>query len=489
MCNRSTLCFYSESGLCDPNPCLNGGSCIEAGTEFRCVCNGTANGYGGQTCGAVIVHFPPIPPVTDGVFIPILLYTNVNEFPDGFDDKKRVAITIPNQDKFRAIVDVNRGDRNPTIVIGAIGVLRLSLPSNVDRVIYLPRERDVYVTGGSNNERKSHFEKFSLPRGLLQPSCCSADDHVKLSCPGNSTQTISLLSPCQWITTVRGVVRTNAGVVFVQSSSLSLPTSLSSFRYKEVSGKSYINDIRLEIESCHECSSTNSQYSCYNHTPDDTVEFLQARALAFTYINQTQTLLPPWLELFVDLELSLESITSNKNDLFAPVTRPSEPVSSFEGCDKLTNLEGSRYSVLRYDKTLSAVIDGQRYDYNETETTHGDVMCFAVDLCHESESPVHMQISQPINDILVYQYLRQFTERQWNILLNTVSVFIQPVTQSSDGMFWNGVEMISFPGIETDVSVNGYVLSKFHENNSLGMDIEFNGDASLNYTVSKPLYR
>ena len=455
------------------------------------MCNGTANGYGGQTCGAVIVHFPPIPPVTDGVFIPILLYANVNEFPDGFNGKVNVAIRVPNNPKsFQAIVNVNRREKNPTSVRGEIGVIRLSLKER-DDVIHLPREGDVFVTGGSDNERKSHFEQFSLPKGLLQPSCCSADD-VTLSCPGASTQTISLLSPCQWRKTGRGVTRTDAGVVFVQNNKLSLPMSLSGFRYRE---NDYINDIRAnqsECLPCTECNNTDSQMCvCYDHTPHDTLEFLQTSALAFTYLSEIKKLLPSWLELSVDLQMGSESSGSTRNGIFAPFTEPSEPVSSFEGCNKLTDLVGSRYSVLRYDKTLSAVIDGKRYDYREnTETgTTGDVMCFAVDLCHESESPVHMQISQPINDILVYQYLRGFTDRQWNILLNTVSVFKQSVTQSSDGMFWNGVEMISFPGIETDVSVNGYVLSKFHENNSLDMDIEFNGDVSLNYTVSKRLYR
>ncbi|CAI8033856.1 hypothetical protein GBAR_LOCUS19095 [Geodia barretti] len=177
--------------------------------------------------------------------------------------------------------------------------------------------------------------------------------------------------------------------------------------------------------------------------------------------------------------MSLESSGSTKNDLFAPITRPSEPVSSFEGCDKLTNLEGSRYSVLRYDKTLSAVIDSQRYDYRESTET-GDVMCFAVDLCHESESPVHMQISQPINDILVYQYLRGFTDRQWNILLNTVSVFKQSVTQSSSDTFWNGMEMMSLPDVKVDISVNTELELQFNEG-GLNFMVEFSGDASFEY--------
>ena len=447
------------------------------------MCNGTATGYGGPTCGAVIVHFPPIPPVTDGLEFQITLYTGV----EGFSERVRVNIDRPKQ---RHVLRVNSGEISPATVSGEIGIVRVSLPKNTPEVMYEPRVRIVYISGGSDNETQPFFERFNLTRGLLQPSCCSADDRVKLSCPGGSTQTISLLSPCQWSTTNVGVTRTT-GAVFAKSGNLSLPTSLFGLRYREIRDTPYTNDLRAfpsECEVCSECNTDPTCY-CYIHTQQDTAVFLEARALAFTYISQIQILLPPWLELLVDLQMSLKSSGSTKNDLFAPITRPSEPVSSFEGCDKLTNLEGSRYSVLRYDKTLSAVIDGQRYDYREsTETgTTGDVMCFAVDLCHESESPVHMQISQPINDILVYQYLRQFTDRQWNILLNTVSVFKQPVTQSS-GVFWNGVDMISLPDIETDVSVNGNIVSKIHDD-MINMEVEFNGDASLNYTVSKRLYR
>ena len=448
------------------------------------MCNGTATGYGGPTCGAVIVHFPPIPPVTDGLEFQITLYTGV----EGFSERVRVNIDRP---KAGHVLRVNSGETTSTTVTGEIGIVRVSLPNNTARVMYEPQERIVYKSGGSDsdNETQSYFERFNLTRGLLQPSCCSADDRVTLSCPGGSTHTISLLSPCQWTTNDRGVTRAN-GAVFAKSGILSLPTSVSGLRYREIRDTRYTNDLRAtpsECRVCSECNNPDPTCYCYIHTQQDTAVFLQTRALAFTYISQIQILLPPWLELLVDLQMSLESSGSTKNDLFAPITRPSVPVSSLEGCDKLTNLEGSRYSVLRYDKTLSAVIDGQRYDYNETETT-GDVMCFAVDLCHESESPVHMQISQPINDILVYRYPRVFTDRQWKILLNTVSVFKQPVTQSSGAMFWNGVEMISLPDIETDVSVNGNVLSKFHDD-MINMEVEFNGDASLNYTVSKRLCR
>ena len=459
---------------------MNGGFCIEDETDFTCVCNGTATGYGGETCRAVIVNLEPIPPVTNGLDFKITLYTGVK----GFSERIRVNIDRPEQ---RHVLRVNSGEKSPATVTGEIGVVRVDLPKNTPRVMYEPRERIVYISGGSDNETQSYFEQFNLTRGLLQPSCCSADDHVTLSCPGGSTRTISLLSPCQWSTTNVKVTRAN-GAVFAKSGILSLPTSVSGLKYREKRNRDYINNLRTspsECKVCSECNNPDPKCYCYVHTQQDTAKFLQARALAFTYISQIKSLLPSWLELLVDLQMSLESSGSTKNGLFAPITRPSEPVSSFEGCDKLTNLDGSRYSVLRYDKTLSAVIDGQRYDYREsTETgTTGDVMCFAVDLCHESESPVHMQISQPINDILVYQYLRQFTDRQWNILLNTVSVFKQSVSQSSSKTFWNGMEMMSLPDVKVDISVNTELELQFNED-GLNFMVEFSGDASFEYRVS-----
>ena len=460
---------------------MNGGSCIEGGTEFTCVCS---EGYGGPTCSRVIVHFRPIPPVTDGLLFQVTLNTEV----DGFDRRVAVSIKVPNENRPRAAV-VRVSDQQPrsTEIRGEIGVVRVTLPRNTPTIMYEPRERNVFISGDSGNEI-SYFEQFNLTRGLLQPSCCNPDD-VTLSCPGGSTQRISLLAPCQWRTTNSKVTRT-VGAVFAQSSSLSLPTSLSGLRYRDTPGRNYINDIRASPSQCQLCDEcrddTDGVCYCYTHTPQHTQEFLQARALAYTYITQIQQLLPSWLEILVDLEMSLESSASSRNDLFAPITLSSESVSSFDGCSKLTNLMGSRYSVMRYDKTLSAMIDGQRYDYREnTETgTTGDVMCFVVDLCHESESPVHTQISQPINDILVSQYLRHFTsDRQWNILLHTVSLYRQPLTQSSTATFWNGIEMVSQPDVKADVSVNTELELEFNDGD-LNLRMDVSGTISFDYRVS-----
>ena len=439
------------------------------------MCNGTATGYTGPTCGAVIVHFPPIPPVTDGLSIPITLFTDAEDF----NERVQVTVRRPNTRALRQVLRVRSEQVTEENVPGAIGLVTITLPQNTATVSYEPRERIVLVTGVTQQETESYFDQFNLTRGLLRPGCCDAG--LQLSCPGSSTQTVSLLSPCQWITTRTEVTRTY-GLVFARSTRLFIPTSLSGLQYREVEGRPYVISFRTAFSECSACNECNgSSISAYTNTLHNT---LQARALAFAYTSQIDKLLPSWLELFIDLDLTDHYSIPDINDFFAPVTRLTEPVSSVEGCYKLTGLVGSRFSVLRYGKTLSAIIDGQRYNYNETSTAE-DVMCFAVDLCHESNSPVHMQISKPINHILVTKYLQQFTERGWDIVFNTLSVFKEKVAQESNDpneIFWNGEEMIPLPEFEADISMNVNVVAEF-DDEYLRMILEFNGDASFDYTV------
>ena len=212
---------------------------------------------------------------------------------------------------------------------------------------------------------------------------------------------------------------------------------------------------------------------------------MNARALAFTYIMEIQKLLPSWLELSVNLDFTNESTPLTKHDMFAPVTRPVDQVASIEGCSRLTSLQNGIFSVMRYDKTLSAVIDGIKYNYSENADTgiSGDTMCFAVDLCQETAAPVHIQVSQPINNILVSEYLHKFSNRQWNIYFNTVSLFKHPFLNNSPRKFWNGVTMTQIPGIHVDVSVNVETKLQFTDGN-LVIGLQFSGDAQLQYEVS-----
>ena len=49
-CNGNVILVSSMAGLCNPNTCKNGGTCISTGASFSCVC---AQGFSGPLCNDV----------------------------------------------------------------------------------------------------------------------------------------------------------------------------------------------------------------------------------------------------------------------------------------------------------------------------------------------------------------------------------------------------------------------------------------------------
>ena len=392
-----------------------------------------------------------------------------------------VTIDAPGLDASAVLTFINARGVKDTVPV-ADGITTLTLPKNGENIIYEPQERTVLVSSGAGGG-DTYFQQLSLPRGQLRPSCCAADAHVTISCPGMTTQTISLLSPCEW-TTRRRIAR-STGNVFAKSDDLTLPVSISGVLYPRPQEKIDLRPTGNPCDRCSRCENdANGQCYCYTHTPQNTLEFLQARALGFTYIKEIEKLFPSWLNISVDLDLILESSNFTRYDLLAPITRTMEEVSSVEGCEHLSGLIGSIYSVLRHDKALSADIDGETYTYRETKENENseNTMCFAVDMCKGLDSPVHMQISRPINDILASRFLRHFTSRQWTTVFNTISVFKNAEPHRGSRQFWNGVKNIAAPEILPDVSTNVNVGLNFSDGD-LDVRFEFTGISALKYEV------
>ena len=472
--------FYLESDQCSPNPCHNGGSCVTDGKTFTCACNGT--GYGGPTCTRAIIYFSPIPPIDTGVSFRVQLFTIAN-----LTEREKVSVVVKRGGSTirHRVIDLEAGSSESTIV-GEEGILTITISVPNKNFIYEPRMRTVFVPGSTRNDSIMYFDHFNLTRGQLKPSCCMASNDFTISCPGHTSQKISFNSSCKWTTRSNGLLTRSVGTVFAEGRDIFLPTSLSGLNYRTEGV--YVNQLlpsNTQCETCDECDDGDShECYCYTHTTDNTQKFLNARALTFTYITEILQLLPSWLQMYINLNLTLDSSPLTQHDMFAPVTRPMEQVSSIEGCSKLTGLENGVFSVMRCDKTLSAVIDDEQYEYRENIGTgrDGDTMCFAVDLCKGSESPVHIQISQPINDILVSEYLHRFAGRQWNIRFNTVTLQKQPSLHTSNITFWNGLSMIPVK-VNVDVSVNVEVGLQLTDK-SLPVGLQFSGTADLNHIVS-----
>ena len=446
--------------------------------DFSCACDGT--GYGGPTCNQAIINLEPILDISDPTSIPVTLSTTADlqtilRF--------KVQLSGLSYDVFQTVY--LRNNANSFNLRGVTGILTIKIDEEFDDILFRPKQRTIIVSGNAGSQNSSFFTKFNLQRGQLKPSCCTPDDTLLIECPGTTQEKILLKSACEWDKTRRNNVHRSVGVVFAEGNKLSLPTSIAGLRLKND------DDVITSTRSCTPCDAVepyctqeSSECYCYNFAILDTQDFLKSRALAFTYLKEIQRLLPSWLHIAVNLTFSQSSHTS-KFDSFAPITRSLEAVSSVEGCQKLNSLTNSIYSVLRHDKTISATIDGIQYDYREnsdTGNTGDDPMCFAVSLCLGEDSPVHMQISQPVHSILVSEYLRQFTSRQWNIKLNTVSVFKSGTTPKIQQKFWNGMRMITPPNITADVSINGEIEADFKDQH-LTLKLKFTGDATFDYTV------
>ena len=469
--------FIIESDPCIPNPCHKG-TCLMEEDDFSCVCDGT--GYGGPTCNQAIINLEPILDISDPTSIPVTLSTTADlQTVVRF----RVKLSGPSH-----VIQMNVYLRNNTssfTLPGVTGILTVSVIDESKNILYMPKQRTVFVSGNARNQNSSFFTKFNLQRGQLMPSCCTPDDTLSITCPGTA-QNIVLKSACEWEKPSKNVHR-SVGVVFAEGNKLSLPTSIAGLRYR----LKRHDDIIVSTRSCTPCYAVepfhkqeNPECYCYNFTILDTQDFLKSRALAFTYLKEIQRLLPSWLHIAVNLTFS-QSRHMSKFNSFAPITRSQDVVSSVEGCQKLNNLMNSIYSVLRHDKTISATIDGIQYDYRENSDTGNtdDPMCFAVSLCQGEDSPVHMQISQPVHSILVSEYLQQFTSRQWSINLNTVSVFKSGTTTTIQQKFWNGVRMITPPDIEADVSINGEIGADFKDEHLI-LKLDFTGKSTFDYKVS-----
>ena len=191
----------------------------------------------------------------------------------------------------------------------------------------------------------------------------------------------------------------------------------------------------------------------------------------------------------VDLSFAHPTSPISEDDFFAKILQNID-VSSQAGCNKMNAMTNGVYSVLRYDKTISAEIDDQLYIYEEnTETgSRYDPMCIAVNLCQVPNSPVFIQPSQPVHNIVVSQHLKSFISKGWEIQINALSVSRPRMFERSEEQYWNGVQMVIPPQqMQADVSINVNIKSIFNSEH-LNLALEFTGDAEFLYKVGFAWY-
>jgi len=351
----------------------------------------------------------------------------------------------------------------------------------------------VFVTEPAS-DGANYFEELQIATGLLQESCCMPHD-ISFQCPMSPlSNVITFKSACEWISKPKNTMSTG-GVVFVANNDFSLPLSVAGIDVDR-----YVSHVELSqdpVDDCKACAENEKNPECYHYsfTTRDTQLFLQNRSLAYTYIeNIGPFLLPSWLDIHIDQEGVVPvSNVFVPHDYTTQLVKP-EDISTLAGCQKL-EVDQSRqtlYSVLRYGRSISALVDGENMTYIEPRSTFSpgvsDPICFAVDLCQGQSSPIHIDLSRPTQELLVSQFLGEYSvNRGWEITIHSVALSKAAMTSDAiSSLYWNGISFFQPDLPRSDVIVNTESTMPFSSGH-LQVYVNFIGKLYYLYQVSESI--
>ena len=392
-------------------------------------------------------------------------------------------------------------NRNATFVVKGTApgfyVIQYALSGPDANNFMLPVGSPVFVAepvGDGTN----YFEELGIATGLLQQSCCKPSD-ISFQCPMSSlSNQITFKSACEWTSTPENTVSTG-GVVFVANNNFSLPLSVAGIDVDRTVG--HVELLQDRVDDCKPCKENmnnlaDGQCYHYNFTTRDTQLFLQDSSLAYTYIeNIRQFLFPSWFDIHIDQDLGPVSCAFTDHDYTTPLVKP-EDISTLVGCQELDVDQSSEtlYSVLRYGRTISALVDGEYMTYTEPRSVFSpgasDPICFAVNLCQGKSSPIHIDLSRPTQELLVSQFLGEYSvNRGWDITIHSVVLSKAAMTSHPiSSLYWNGISFFQPELPRFDVIVNTESTIPFSSGH-LQVNLNFIGKFYYLYQVSESIAR
>ena len=491
---------FPESNVCQLDTCKHNGACSPSEpVPFTCDCEGT--GFTGPTCNTGIVSTPMIPTLTVGMRSEALVLSAPAE--QGLmiraygGDHLQIS---PREFQFTPT------NKSATFVVKGTApgffVIQYNLTGQDASNVMPPVVSPVFVTEPvSDGDGSNYFEELGIVTGLLQESCCTPKD-ISFLCPMSSlSNRIMIKSACEWTSKSDSVVSTG-GVVFAANNNFSLPLSIAGIEVHSSSvGTGMERSVRrVELsqdpaDDCKACRENENNPECYHYsfTTTDTQLFLQNRSLAFTYLERVRPVLfPAWLDIFIDDEIP--GPISNVFEPYETTTELVKPedISLLTGCQNLEVDQSSQtlYSVLRYGRTISALIDGENVTYIEPQSASSpgasDPICFAVDLCQGQLSPIHVDLSGPTRELLVSQFLREYSvNRGWDIMVHSVTLSkARMAVDSITSLYWNGTSFFQPELPQSDVTVNTESRMPFRSG-QLHVSMNFIGKLYYLYQVSE----
>ena len=334
-------------------------------------------------------------------------------------------------------------------------------------------EPDIIIVEPAVSIPPTYFTSRGLESGMLEAGSCEDSMPLGYICPFE-TDRILFSSTCRWHR------NTSPGLIFSSYKQLSLPVAIAGAGITNLN----INDQSRVVplmgnELREQCNFIPQRSSC-TFKPSDSVQeiqnFLQTEALAYTYLNEIQQLIPSWLQFSVNTDtLRTHDSTSYMIDLIE-----SDSISGIEECPNMFTLRSGMYSVLKYSGSLNFSINSNSHGM----ISPGSPICFAVNLCEGLNSPLLITIpdsAQEIVDSLSFaQIIRNYG---WEFKINSIALSSTPfshlLSRSNDD-YWFGNRETTYSFFDSNIVVDG----RFSHSFSLGtlqISYSLKGSAYMSY--------
>ena len=488
--------YYTESSICGSNPCLHNGTCaaVDSIEGFTCDCEGT--GYNGPTCNRGIVTIQSIPTIIENAPSTML---EIAANPDDAltvriqsNDKKgltvtplQVTIKYP-ETKAQFNIEGKQSGRY-TLNYDLSGRSADNFATPEDSAIFVAKERF-----GSSNR---YFQAVDANIGILKQSCCALNTTIYSNCPMKAEK-VQLVSTCSWLPHKGGQLYTTSGIVFSNFSNLSLPLSIAGINVT-LSQNSLITELLQSSSSstCTPCDANRnniadptrpfpSEYEkCYyyNFTTSDLEDLLTSRSLGTTYLNRIGAILPSWIRI---TPIPDRNPSFNIDDFSGSLVRQDD-LSGVPGCAEIVADEQGLYSVFRYSRTLASFISGLTLFY--IPTLSDAPLCFAVNLCEGTSSPVFVQLAPSLQtNIKSLLFLRQFVARRWEFTIPSAAIFNTPKSIIVNSTYWNGSALYQPSLPPFDLMMKAEVTVDL-SSGTLGVGFDFSGN--VHYLFNRMVVR
>jgi len=329
----------------------------------------------------------------------------------------------------------------------------------------------------------SYFIERGTMIGRILPSCCRTPSPIFTTCPNGDG--VFVLSSCS-INNITGTL-VSEGILFTTGNGLHLPLAIAGARVRFLDNNIIVDQLtsneRSNTLNCSTCDSLagNSDgvselqpSQCYSFGPSisDIKDFLSSEALAFTYLLESRSLIPAWLNIVaVEYPVRGFGLNAYQVDLQQPAA-----INNIETCSNIPAVTGGIHSLLHYSGLLDVTISDLFSD-TFTPTTSNSPLCFAVNLCDGAVSAFHVGLPQAA---------RQFLSSRLNLMginFNLAGISMSkhrplllfpPEIAVFNQQYWNGRNHFIPEVANIDIALAGR-FNFLASTGDLSVDLDFSG--------------